>query len=171
MFLSVQCFPQEKSIFSDIKVSAGYSVLIYQSVFAMDMTSGPEFTVDIPLAANWNMAAGCRLGLNPVLPEGFVRMSLNQKMEFWNPCIGIEFGITNRTYFTGSNSKLLQETREALLEDIGPFYLSVHAAPASFTFTNNWHLSVLEVNIGSHIDHMGRTMRLNLGFVTLGKTF
>jgi hypothetical protein len=38
MGLSFPSFSQKESMLSDIKVSAGYSVLIYQSVFAMDMT-------------------------------------------------------------------------------------------------------------------------------------
>ncbi len=113
---------------------------------------------------------GARFGLNPVLPEGYVRILTYQEIGFWIPNIGIEVGITNRIHFD-KGKKLLQETREAMVSGISPFYIACQTTPLSFKVFNRWRISVLEFHIGTHLGKIGQTMRLQVGILTIGKTF
>jgi hypothetical protein len=118
----------------------------------------------------FNWQAGLRLGLGPLLPEGFGRLLINQDLRAWHPNIGVELGITTRDYFEDGSS-LLQETRKAMQDGIWPVYVAVHAAPVKFFFKKGWTVSALEVDLGTQLSDFGRTLRVRLGLFSVGKRF
>jgi hypothetical protein len=131
---------------------------------------GIEAAVRGKINAPLDWQAGLRLGLNPVLPEGFVRLLSKQDMGVWQPEIGLELGITARAYFEDGKN-LLRETREAMTTDINAFYMAVHAAPLAFQLGKGWRLSAMEIDAGTHFSNFGRTLRLQLGIISAGKSF
>lgn len=150
-------------------ISAGASAILYQSGFATQSGLGAELALQGPLFQQTDWQLGLRMGLDPVLPEAFGRILLGQQIGRWRPAIGLEIGITGRARFEDGNSLLL-ETRRAMVKDIGPVYLAVHAAPLSFCLNSRWRISALEVDFGSHLDHLGRTLRLQLGLLSLARS-
>lgn len=152
----------------DLEVNAGFSTIIYQSVYSFQPGTALETMVGGQLTDQLMWQTGARLGLNPSKPEGFMRMLIVTEIGRWRPNVGLEFGITERARFD-EGDKLLRETRTAMEKDISPFYMAVHAAPLSFKFKNKWRLSLVEIHVGTHLGYIGRTMRLQLGLISLGK--
>ncbi|MBD3225413.1 MAG: hypothetical protein GF313_11820 [Caldithrix sp.] len=152
----------------DLEVNTGFSTILYQSVYSFQPGTALETMVGEPLADRLMWQTGARLGLNPVKPEGFLRMLIAPEIGYWRPNVGLEFGITARARFD-EGDKLLRETRTAMEKDISPFYAAVHAAPLSFKLKDKWRLSLVEINIGTHLGYIGRTMRLQLVLISLGK--
>jgi hypothetical protein len=116
---------------------------------------------------HWGWQVGARLATGPVAAEVFVRILATNEIGNWRPMLGLEFGVTGAARF-GAGDGLLREARRSMEEGISPLYLAVYAAPLSFTVWDTWHVSPLELQIGTHLNHTGRTMRLQLVLLNLG---
>jgi hypothetical protein len=88
-FLIIPLFSQEKNQRSDIEVSAGFGMLIYQSAYNMQDASGIEAALRGNIDGTFDWQAGLRLGLDPVLPEVFGRLLILQEVGAWRPEIGL----------------------------------------------------------------------------------
>lgn len=161
---------QEISRPGDLELSTGFSMLVYQSVFSFQGNTSFETVVRGHITGMLDWQAGARLGFKPALPEGFARILVAQKIGVWSPSVGIEFGVTNRAHFT-EGSKLLRETRQAMEGDISHIYIAGHASPLSFKIRNRWRFDILDVQFGTHPGHIGRTARLQVGFISVGRTW
>jgi hypothetical protein len=175
LLLMVMCVGTSRLFTQDthpkgIVTTAGASALIYQSGFSFENSMGIELTVANPLAKRFGWQVGIRSGFNMSHYEGFGRLLMSEQRRSWFPTVGIEAGYTGRAHF-GEGEKLLRETRQAMLNDVGKFYIAAHAAPLKFTFHEHWMFSVLELNIGTHLKNMGRTLRVELGIVHIGRRF
>jgi hypothetical protein len=162
-------FSQDNIDRTGIEVSAGAAMIIYQSGYAMENAPGVEVAARGKVVSYLSWQAGTRVWFNPVSPEVFARILVSEKRGAWTPFAGIELGVTGRGKF-GEGSQLLRETRNAMMEDINPFYLSSHIAPLSFTL-NVWRLSAAEITFGSHFENMGRTLRLQITAISISRTF
>jgi len=152
-----------------IQLSAGYGMLIYQSGYGLKNSYGVEFAAGRPVNELLNFECGFRIGIDNVQPDAFIRLCAGGKFGIWRPVIGIETGYSNRICFDGS-SNLLKETRDAMSNDLGHFYVSSHAGIFSFDFKNKWNIGLLEINFGTHYRNIGTTMRLQTTFIRILKT-
>ncbi len=152
-----------------IEISASGCGILYQSSFATDNFLGVEFAVRNKWGNFASWQAGTRIWFDPVLPELFGRILFTEHIGAWTPAAGIEVGATGSPDF-GDGSQLLRETRQAMLRDAGPLYLSSYVAPLSFTFKHDWGLRIAEINFGSHLKNLGRTLRLSISIITISKT-
>jgi hypothetical protein len=147
---------------SDLEVSAGLSMLVYQSVYSFEQSTAIETAVRGHAIKTLDWQAGTRLGIDRMLPDVFVRLLVAPRSGMWSPFLGVEFGYTNRGRFSDGNL-LLRESRKAMEGEISHFYIAGHSAPLSFTWRKKWRISVMELHIGTHAQHMGRTMRVQAG--------
>ncbi|RPH97360.1 MAG: hypothetical protein EHM72_13665 [Calditrichaeota bacterium] len=154
----------------DWELSGGVSMLLYQSVFSYQASTAFETALKGDLAGQWDWQVGARIGIASEQPELFTRCLVEAHVGRWQPYVGIEFGATGRARFQ-EGGKLLRETRMAMEDDISPVYIAGHTAPLSFNLGKHWRASLMEIHIGTHLRHMGRTTRLQIGIITLGKTF
>jgi hypothetical protein len=170
LLLTTPSLQSQSNNINRIELSLGYNFLIYQSAYGFNNSSGADIFLAKTLNENLKAGVGIRMGVNPLLPEGFLRGIVTQTFGVWNPSIGIETGITNRANFE-SPTNLLKETREAMLKDIGYCYLSTHVEPLSFDLKNKFGLSFLELDIGTHYKHFGKTLRVQTTIVRIRKYF
>ncbi len=158
---------QEQSPVHSLEISGGISAAVYQSVFSFQ----PGFAVETAVRGNiqsvWYWQTGARLEFHRTLPEVFFRALACPEIDSWRPEIGLEFGYTERAQFD-AGGQLLQETRQAAQTGISPFYIAVHAAPLSFRLGDDWRVSLLELQFGTHTSHLGRTLRAQIGLLSLG---
>ena len=166
--LSCPLFPCDKKA-KPQEISAGASLLLYQSVFSFQESAGVEVAYKSQIMEQLDWQIGARLGISPVHPEAFVRLLIVPKFQTWKPMVGLECGVTTRAHFD-EGDKLLRETRQAMEDDISPVYIACYAAPLSFQIKKNWSLSLLELTVGTHLVHMGRTVRVQVGLFTLGRS-
>lgn len=170
-FLCIPLFSQEMIPEREkYEVTAGFGMLIYQSAYNLQNSFGIEAAVRSKIKSNIDWQAGLRLGLDPVLPEFFGRVLAFQQAGAWRPEIGLELGYTNRTYFD-DGAILLQETRKAMQTDISSFYMAIHTAPLAFEIRENWKLSLIEVDFGTHFSNFGRTLRAQVMIISAGYKF
>jgi len=153
-----------------LEVSAGISMLVYQSVYSFEQSTAVETALRGHAIRTLDWQAGTRLGIDRTLPDVFVRLLVAPGMGMWSPFLGVEFGYTNRGRFSDGNL-LLRESRKAMEGDLSHFYVAGHSAPLAFKVWRSWTISVLELHIGTHPHHIGRTVRLQAGLVSLAKTF
>lgn len=165
-----ESFTQEVKKTKKNELSFGYGLLLYQSVYSMDNSSGVELAYSRIITDQIRWETGLRLGINPFRPEGFGRILFSNSFGKWVPSIGLEMGLTNRA-FMESSSDLLRETKEAMTTEMGYVYLSSHAELLAFQFENQYTLSLLELDFGTHFRHFGRTMRLQLNLFSVGRKF
>ena len=151
-------------------LSAGFGVLLYQSGFGVENTIGFEAAVGRAIREQLKLEAGFRLGLDPVLPDIFLRLTVTQPFGIWKPSVGIENGYSNRAFFEG-DSKLLEETRDAMTDELGHWYVSSHIEPLCFGLKHHWDISIAEIDIGTHYKHIGSTLRLNVNLLKVRKSF
>lgn len=170
VFLISPVFSQENSNRKDFEVTAGFGMLIYQSAYNLQNSSGLEAAVRSKIAGPADWQGGLRIGLNPILPEVFGRIILQQESGAWRPEIGLELGITGRAKFEDGDF-LLRETRQAMQTGINSMYMAIHAAPLAFTIHKNWKLSALEIDFGTHFSHFGRTLRAQVMLISIGRKF
>jgi len=161
---------QKLNHFNGIEISTGFSYLIYQSGYGFKGTQGVEVLVSKQLGNTYKAETGFRTTLSPFLPEVFVRGVVYKKLEKWQPVIGLEIGVTKRADFE-SSSNLLKEAREAMLKDVGYSYLSTHVEVLSFNLKRKLNVSFLELDIGTHFKHFGRTLRAQITLIRVRKTF
>jgi len=169
-FLVTAAIAQEVKKRPAYEVNAGFSMLIYQTVYTMENSFAIEAAVRNKLVGSVDWQAGVRLGLGPVLPEVFGRVVLIQEVGIWKPDIGVEIGVTTRATFQ-DDTGLLAETRKAMNQEVGIVYLSIHAAPLSFRIKKKWRLSVLELDFGTHFVDFGRTLRGQLTLFSISRNF
>ena len=154
---------------ANFELSTGVSMLLYQSAFSYQPSTAVETALRghvIPLI-DWQV--GARLGVSPILPEGFARLLAVPEIGVWRPSVGLELGMTNRARFK-EGKKLLRETRTAMEEDISHIYVAGYATPLSFGAWKHWRVNALELQIGTHLGHTGRTTRVQLGIISIGRT-
>jgi len=162
-------YSQEEKKRLPIELSAAYGMLIYQSGYGMDNSYGIELIAGKFIKQLLKTEGGIRIGLKPLEPDVFIRLSGINRFGYWNPVFGIETGYSNRMYFDG-NSNLLKETRDAMTTNTGHFYLSSHTEILSFELKNHWSISFLELDFGTHFKDFGTTVRLQTNFVRIRKT-
>lgn len=162
-------YSQEDNKPLPFELSAAYGMLIYQSGYGLDNSYGIELLAGKSIHQLLKVEGGVRIGLKPLQPDVFVRLSATNKFGIWKPVFGIETGYSNRMYFE-SNSNLLKETRDAMTKDMGHFYLSSHTEILSFELKNQWNISFLEIDFGSHFKDFGTTVRLQTNFLRIRKT-
>lgn len=170
IILILPVFSQDHKEKRNYEISAGFSMLIYQSAYNMQDALGFEAALRSKITGPVDWQAGARIGLGPVLPEVFGRVLLQQESGAWRPEIGLELGVTGRAKFE-DGAFLLRETREAMQTDINSFYMAIHAAPLSFKIKEKWKLSLLEIDFGTHFAHIGRTLRAQVTVVSAGRKF
>lgn len=166
--LTSPLFSQVRFNTSNLELSSGISMMLYQSVYSFQQSTAWETAIRGNVTEQWKWQVGTRLGLNPVLPDVFLGLSATPEFGFWQPWVGMELGYTNRAHFEAGD-KLLRETRQAMEGDITPFYIACHSAPLSFLVAQRWRLSLMEIHIGSHLGHFGRTLRFQIGLFSLGR--
>jgi hypothetical protein len=149
-----------------LEPSAGLSVLATQHVFSYALEPAVEVGAGWRVREAWVVGAGVRLGLGPVLPEGYLHLSAAPALERWLPRVGLELGLSARTRFT-EGDQILRETRQAAEESAGVTYVAVRAEPLAFRWSR-WRISVLELQLGTFFPDPGRTLRVQLGLVTVG---
>ncbi len=161
--------PQEIVQKTDLELSTGISMMLYQSVYSFQQSAAFEAAVRKNLTSHFDAQVGTRLGFDPVLPDFFGRLLVAPEFGVWRPFVGIECGYTNRAHFEAGD-KLLQEARSAMEGDISHVYIAGHSAPLSFQITEKWRLSLMELHIGTHLGNTGRTVRVQIGIFSLGRT-
>lgn len=166
--LSYPLFAQDFSNTGKFEISTGASMMLYQSVFSFQESIAGEIALRGDLTGHWDWQIGTRLGFAPMLPDGFVRLLAAPEIGRWQPFVGFELGITNRAHFK-QGENLLQETRAAMEGDISHFYVAGHSAPLSFKLWEHWRLSVLELHLGTHLGNTGRTVRVQVGIISIGR--
>lgn len=165
--LSHSAYAQKSSRHNDIVLSSGISMMLYQSVYSSQNSSAFEISAKSHISEFMDWQAGARLGFNNPRPEGFIRFLATPIIGRWLPLVGIEFGLTGRAQFD-EGDKLLREARESMESDISPVYIAAYSAPLSLRVKEGWHLSILELHVGTHLGNTGRTMRFQVGIVSLG---
>ncbi len=155
---------------SKLEISTGASMLLYQSVFSFQQSFGGTAAVRGALRGDLDWQAGVRVGSQPGGVEGFARLLAAPELGAWAPMVGFEIGLTQRARFE-EGDKLLRETRRAMEGGVSPVYVGGFAAPLSFKLGSAWRLGVMELQIVSHLSHLGRTLRVQVGAVTLGRSF
>jgi hypothetical protein len=150
--------------------SAGYGMLLYQSGYALEASSGLEISVGKMIHKQFKWESGFRFGSNLSQSEVFIRLGCFHQRGVWRPSFSIENGITHRADFE-SNTLLLKETNEAMLKDIGIVYISSHTEMLCFVVKKKWTLSLLEIDFGTHYKDMGKVLRLQANFIRIGLTF
>ena len=170
IFILSPLFSQEKSKIKDYEVTAGFGMLIYQSAYNLQDSYGFEAAIRSNITGPVDWQGGLRLGLDPALPEVFGRIILFQETGAWRPEIGVELGITGRAKFE-DGAMLLQETRKAMETGINAFYMAIHTAPLAFSIRENWKLSVIEIDFGTHFTNIGRTLRAQVTVISVGRKF
>ena len=166
---AVHPLPAQQVTPKKTSLSAGFGVLLYQSGFGLENSSGVEVAVGRSIREQLAIDAGFRLGLNPILPDIFLRLMVTQQFGAWKPSVGIENGYSNRAFFEG-DSDLLKETRDAMTDDMGHWYISSHIEPLCFGLKHHWDISIAEMDSGTHYKNMGSTMRLNVNLLKVRKS-
>jgi hypothetical protein len=162
-------YSQEDKKYNPIELSVGYGMLIYQSGYGLDNSFGVEIAAGKRLNETLKAESGIRIGIKPLQPDVFLRLSTGIQFGKWKPTFGFETGYSNRMYFEGNNN-LLKETRDAMTHNLGYFYLSSHTEILAFEFKNQWYISLLELNFGTHYKDFGTTLRLQTNFLRIRKT-
>ncbi len=150
-----------------MEVSTGFSMLIYQHVASFQPSFAIESALKAPIAGTCFWQAGVRLGFSPARPEAFMRFLVHPEYGTWQPVVGLEAGITQRARFDAGEN-LMSEIRRATEKDISPLYVAIHAAPLSLRIRKNWHIRLLDFQFGTHVSHPGRTLRLQVGLLSIG---
>jgi hypothetical protein len=162
-------YSQEKTKENNLEIAAGLSHLMYQMYTVIQDSPGAEASITGRIAGPFDWQTGLRIGLDNTGIEGFVRGNISQKFNSWEPYAGLELGLTGRAQFDVKEG-LMSETNRAMMKSISPVYMAFHIAPLRFKM-NKWSLSFMEVSFGSHLNEPGRTLRLQVGWLTAGRYF
>lgn len=100
---SLAAFP-----FPPMELSSGYTAVIYQNVFSMEMGTALELAAATPLGNKLRFQLGYRQQFDKMRGEAFGRICAMGHLRRWQPEAGLELGITNRDNFT-YDKQLLQE--------------------------------------------------------------
>ena len=155
---------------SDLRISAGAGMLVLQSAYSFQQSTGLTAAVRGDWTGNLDWQLGARLGLDPAGYEAFTRLLAAPQLGVWQPVAGLELGLTGRTDFEPGD-KLLRESRRAMENNISPFYMGCYAAPLTFAVSNRWTVSLIGLQIATHLDHIGRSLRVQIEALSLELTF
>jgi hypothetical protein len=149
------------------ELSAGVSSVFYAHAFEFATGSSLDLTLTLPVARSYAWSAGARLGLDPVATEVFGRVVAVPQLGIWRPAVGVELGVTARGNFdSGPLSR--REMRRPIEAEMKPYYLAIHASVLSFDLGKGWRIALGEFRVGSHLVPMGKFVRLEFGYFTLG---
>jgi hypothetical protein len=150
-----------------LELSTGAGILLNVSPYAASSSVAWELALHGDVASAWRWGAGARLGLEPSRGEAFARFLVAPRFQTWAPSAGLELGATARDVFR-DDDRLLEEARTASLEGVSPWYVGVVSSPLSFRVWDRFRLSALDLEFGTHVAPLGRLVRLQIGFVSLG---
>lgn len=150
-----------------LELTGGASSLIVLGPLSGQASAALEASVSGPVAQTFAWTAGARLGLGAWSSEAFGRFSAAPQLGAFLPRAGIELGLSARGD-DDSGDKLLSEGRALSREELSPVYVAVHTAPLRFRIFDRYRLSVLELQLGTHVVPMGRFVRVQVGLVSLG---
>ena len=151
----------------DIVFSAGAPATVYLSPFTGAASFAVEGAAHGRFARAFMWGAGTRLGLAPAQPEFFARALLAPLVGRWQPAAGVELGLTARAHFE-DGAERFGDIREASRRDVLPLYVALQTMPLRFEVGDRFRVSVLELQIGTHLSPYGRLARLQLGLVSVG---
>lgn len=146
--------------------SVGVSSLTYLSGFSTATSLAIEAVAQHRLVGVCYGGAGLRMGLNPVLPEGFVRLVAAPTIGFWTPSAGLELGVTARAHFD-DHSGVLGALRQAGERGLSPFYWAIAAAGLDFQVSEHYRVSALSLQLGAQAAPAGRFVRLNINLLSI----
>jgi hypothetical protein len=150
-----------------IELASGASALLVLGPLSGKTSMALDVIATGPIVRAWWWSGGARLGLGPLGPEVFARVLARPRVRAWEPALGLELGLSARGD-DDSGGALIAESRAVSREGLSPFYLAVHAAPLRFHLSERFRLSLLELDLGTHLEPLGRFVRAQLGFVSLG---
>lgn len=119
------------------------------------------------------VGGGLRAGMPPAqgqLPlEAFLRVQVSTRMGSWRPAAGLELGLSgfNDRYY----SDVFPDNEQEGYEDarLGPAYGAFTASPLRFQL-GRFHLSALQLSLGTGLKALGSSARIQLGVLSLGGT-
>jgi len=152
-----------------ITAAAGTAFLVMLGPLSGSGAATIEASVEGALTSRYAVTAGGRFEAGSGAPEAFVRFASTAQLGAWLPSIGLELGATGWSD-NHSGGALLAEARASARRDLTPVYVAVHAVPLRFRAFDRFALSLLELQIGTHVSPFGRYLRLQLGLLGVGVT-
>ena len=150
-----------------LELTAGASSLLVLGPLSGQMSTAIDASVSGPLAHVFRWTGGARLGMGAWSSEAFGRLSAALSFGVFSPAAGIELGVSARGD-DDTGAKLLAEGRASSREQLFPAYVALHAAPLRFALLEHYRLSVLELQLGTHLTPFGRFARLNVQLISIG---
>ncbi|MDZ7724209.1 MAG: hypothetical protein U5R06_15735 [candidate division KSB1 bacterium] len=92
---------------SDLRISAGAEMLVLQSAYSFQQSTGITAAVRGDWIGNLDWQLGARVGLDPAGFEAFKRLLAAPQLGIWQPLAGFELGLTGRTDFESGNYLLM----------------------------------------------------------------
>jgi len=159
------------------ELSGGVSAMLQQGTFRRSPSFMLVEVAGLRTAAEegpWSalqLGGGLRVGW-PLVPEtvpleAFLRVQLGAKLGFWRPAGGVELGLTGLNW--RRTISVLPENRLEELEDatLGPAYGSFLMSPARFQ-VGRFQVSALQLHVGTGLQALGSSVRVQLGLLSLG---
>jgi hypothetical protein len=159
--------PQIRPPSTETVVSVGAPATLYLSPFSGASSFSLEGAAHGRVARVFMWGAGMRLGFAPALPEVFGRALLAPSMGAWQPAAGVEIGVTTRAHFE-DGAERFGDIREASRRDVVPVYVALQTMPLRFEVGERFRVSILELQIGTHLAPYGRLARVQVGLVSAG---
>lgn len=150
-----------------LEVYAGPSTLMLLGPVSGEISLALDASIQGALHGAWHWTAGTRLGMSPIAPEVFARMTAQPRFGAWAPSAGLELGLTVRG-LEDQGDRLLMELRDVSRRELAPLYVALHTAPLRFHASQRWRLSMLEIDIGTHVSPLGRYVRVQLLLAAIG---
>jgi hypothetical protein len=137
----------------------------------LSATSGKslEVSVQAPIAARYACTGGARIDLDSGTPEVFARISVTAQISAWRPAAGFELGASGWNDDEPGDA-LLEEARATSRDGLSPIYLGLHAAPLRFELLERVLVSVLDLQLATHVAPVGRYLRVHIGMLSVGFT-
>lgn len=150
-----------------LALTAGVSELLVLGPVSSALTTSLDVTARGALYRALGWSGGARLGLGPVSPEAFGRLSLRPRLGAWTPAVGLELGLSGRARDDHGDA-LLSELRAQSRAGLVPLYLALHASPLCFHVRERFVIGALDLQLGSYVAPFGRFVRVQLGIVSAG---
>lgn len=150
-----------------LEVTGGASSLLVLGPLSGQLSTAIDAGISGPISSVFRWTGGARLGLGAWSSEVFGRISCAVDLGIVSPAAGIELGISARGD-DDTGEKLLLEGRASSRDDLFPGYIALHSSPLRFQVFERFRLSVLELQVGTHLAPFGRFVRLNVQLISLG---
>lgn len=150
-----------------LEVTGGASSLFVLGPLSGQASTAIDASVTGPISELFAWTGGARLGIGPWSSEGFARVSAALSLGAFAPAAGLELGVSARSD-DDSGERLLSDGRAASRKDLFPGYIALHTSPLRFRVFERYRLSVLELQVGTHLAPFGRFVRLNVQLISLG---